>query len=173
MKNTKRIALSGILAALSITLIYITAVTELFSYSGCLVAALVILFVKTEYGLGTAVSVYGVVTVLSWLLLPDKSIAAIYTFIAGLYPLVKSYFDLLKNTILRLVCKLLAYNAVLAALYFAAIALLAPEAEAPWMIAAMLVMANAVFILADILADRLILLYNVKYRAILRRRGIL
>ena len=173
MKNTKRIALSGILAALSVAIVYIATVTDLFSLSGCLAAAVAVLFIKVEYGTGTALSVYAVVSVLLWLLLPDKSIAAIYTFAAGLYPIVKPYFERIKHAPLRWGCKLASYNAVLAALYFAAMALLAPEADAPWMLAVTLVLANAVFILSDKLIDRLTLIYNIKFRAILRRRGIL
>lgn len=173
MKNTKRIALSGILSALSVAIIYVSAITEIFSYTGCGIAALVILFLKVEYGMGTASSVYGVVAVILWLIVPDKSVAAVYTFIAGLYPLVKSYFDRITPAVLRVVCKLVAYNAVLAAMYFLGRALFAPEAEAPWLVIATLVMANAVLLLADKLADKLILLYNLKYRQILKRRGIL
>ena len=173
MKNTKRIALSGILAALSVAIVYVTTVTDIFSLSGCLIAALVLLFIKIEYGAGTAASVYGVVSVLLWLLLPDKSIAAVYTFIAGLYPLLKSYFDRRDRTVVRWGCKLLSFNAVLIALYFAMTVLFAPEVEAAWLPYAMLVLSNAVFVLSDILADRLTLLYNVKYRPMLRRRGIL
>lgn len=173
MKNTKRIALSGILAAMSVALIYIATVSELFSFSGCLLSAYIILFLKIEYGMASAASVYGVVSVLLWLLLPDKSVAAIYTFVAGLYPLVKSYFDLIRKTLLRWACKLAAYNVVVAALYFAALAIFSPEADAPWMLALVLLLANAVFVLADLLADKLTFIYNIKYRPILRRRGIL
>ena len=173
MKNTKRIALSGVLAALSVAVVYVTTVTDILSLTGCLIAALVLLFIKTEYGTGTAASVYGVVSVLLWLLLPDKSIAAVYTFIAGLYPLIKSYFDRISRALLRWGCKLMAFNAVAIVLYIVMMALFAPEVEDAWLPYAMLVLSNAVFILSDILADRLTLLYNVKYRPMLRRRGIL
>lgn len=173
MKNTKRIALSGILAAMSVALIYVAAISELFSFSGCLLSAYIILFLKIEFGMASAATVYGVVSVLLWILLPDKSVAAIYTFIAGLYPLVKSYFDLIRNSVLRWGCKLAAYNIVVAALYFLALAVFSPEADAPWMLAVVLLLANAVFILADIVADRLTLIYNIKYRPMLHRRGIL
>lgn len=173
MKNTKRIALSGILAAMSVAVIYVGTVSELFSYSGCLLSAFIILFLKIEFGTASAASVYGVVSVLSWLLLPDKSVAAIYTFVAGLYPLFKSYFDRITNSFVRWACKLAAYNTVVAALYFAALAFFSPEIDAPWLIASVLLLANAVFVFSDLLADRLTLLYNVKFRPMLRRRGIL
>ncbi len=173
MKNTKRIAVSGILAAMSVAVIYIGTVSELFSYSGCLLSSFIILFLKIEYGTATAASVYGVVSVLLWLLLPDKSVAAIYTLIAGLYPLFKSFFDRIGKAPLRWLCKLAAYNAAVVLLYFAARALFAPEAESPLLTAAVILLANIVFVFADILADRLTLLYSVKYRPKLRRRGIL
>ena len=173
MKNTKRIAACGILSALSITLIYITTVTDIFSLCGCYVAALCVLFVKTEYGITSALTVYAVTAVLSWLLLPDKLIAAIYTFVVGIYPVVKTYFDRIRPRMLAYICKLAALDVILAALYLIARTVFVIEADTTWMLILTAILADVSFILADILTDRLILVYTLKYRAILRRRGIL
>ena len=173
MKNTKRIAACGILSALSITLIYITTVTDIFSLCGCYAAALCVLFVKIEYGTSSALTVYAVTAVLSWLILPDKFIAAVYTFVVGIYPVVKVYFDSIKPRMLAYACKLAALDVILAALYVTARAIFAVEADTTWMIILTAALADVSFILADILTDRLTLIYTIKYRAILHRRGIL
>lgn len=171
--NTRRIAVSGIMAALSVAIVYIAAVTELFSYSGCLVATIIVLFLRVEYGMRTAAVVYASVSALLWMILPDKSIAAVYTFVTGIYPLVKIYFDKIKNKILRVAVKLLSFNADIGVLYAVAMALFAPEAESVLITVAMFVLANFTFIIVDFLFDRLTALYVVKYRQVLRRHGII
>ncbi len=173
MKNTKRITISGVIAALSTAIIYISTVSELFSFTGCYVAALLVLFIRIEFGIGTSISVYAIVSILSWLLLPDKSIAAVYTLIAGMYPIIKQYFDRILSTPLRILCKLLYFNADAVMIFFLSKLFFAPDTEADWILPVTLVLSNAVFLLADKLADRITLIYNVKYRPILLRRGIL
>ncbi len=172
-KKTRRTALCGILSALSVAIIYIAVISDLFSYTGLCFAAIIILFVRVEYGMGAAASVYGVVSVLSFLILPDKGAAAIYAALAGLYPLVKPYFDLLRPTALRWAAKLAAANAAAAALYVLGRALFMPDAETPLLVAVTFALFTAVFTVCDMLFDKLTLIYNVKYRAILHRRGII
>ncbi len=172
-RKTRRTALCGILSAVSVAIIYIAVITDLFSYTGLCVAAVIVLFVKVEYGMGAAVSVYGVVSVLSLLILPDKSAAVLYAAIAGLYPLFKSYFDMIRPAALRWLSKLAAANGIAAAIYFVGRALFFPDAESPLLVAATFVLFSAVFVICDLLFDKLTLIYTLKYRSVLKRRGIL
>lgn len=87
MKNTKRIAFSGVAAALSVVIMYIAGITDILSLSGVLVAAFMILFIYIEYGTKTALSVYAAVSIISVLILPDKFSAVVYVLFAGYYPL--------------------------------------------------------------------------------------
>ncbi len=172
MKNTKRIAVSGIVAALSVVLMYLAAVTDLLSLSGMIIAAFMILFVYIEYGTGTALSVYGAVSVLSLLVLPDKLTAFIYALYAGYYPILKAKFET-KPKLISWVLKLGSFNLVLIGLIVASRFITSIENEVIWIEAAVFVLANLVFVLADKLAGRLTLLYLIKIRPMLKKRGLL
>ena len=161
------------MSALSVAVVYTAAVTELLSYSGCLAASLIVLFMRVEYGMRTAAIVYAAVSALLWMILPDKSVAAIYTFVTGIYPLVKVYFDKIEKKIPRLTFKLLAFNADIGIMYAIVRAIFMPEVESVFITSMTFVLANFTFIVADALFDRLTALYVVKFRQQLKRRGIL
>ncbi len=172
MKNTKRIAFSGVAAALSVVLMYIADITDILSLSGVIFAAFAILFIYIEYGTKTALSVYAVVSVISILILPDKYSALIYAVFAGYYPVIKTKFER-KPKPLAWTLKLLCFNAVLVLLVLASRYVAAIETEAPVLEAAVFLLANLLFIMSDILAGRLIILYIIKYRPRLHKRGLL
>ncbi len=172
MKNTKRIAFSGVAAALSVVIMYIAGITDILSLSGVLVAAFMILFIYIEYGTKTALSVYAAVSVISFLILPDKFSAAVYVLFAGYYPIIKTKFER-KPKLLAWTLKLVCFNAVLILMMVVSRYIAYAEAELPVIEAAVFVLANLVFVMADILAGRLIVLYIIKYRPRLHKRGLL
>lgn len=173
MKNTKRIATCGIMCALSIAVIYLATITDLLSLCGCYAAALIIVFIRIEYGSPSALTVYAVTAVVCWLILPDKLVAVVYTFAAGIYPIVKPYADKIKPKWLALMCKLAALDIELIAVYAAARFLFRFEAEGFWLTLATIGLADLSFILMDVLIDRLTIIYLVRYRDKLHRSGIL
>lgn len=69
--------------------------------------------------------------------------------------------------------KLVCFNAVLIAMTVASRYIAYVEAELPIIEAAVFVLANLVFVMSDILAGRLIVLYIIKYRPRLYKRGLL
>lgn len=172
MKNTKRIAFSGVAAALSVVIMYIAGITDILSLSGVLVAAFMILFIYIEYGTKTALSVYAAVSVISVLILPDKFSAAVYVLFAGYYPIIKTKLER-KPKLIAWTLKLVCFNAVLIAMTVASRYIAYVEAELPIIEAAVFVLANLVFVMSDILAGRLIVLYIIKYRPRLYKRGLL
>ncbi len=172
MKNTKRIAVSGIAAALSVVLMYFAAVTDLLSLSGMIIAAFAILFIYIEYGTGTALSVYGAVSVISLLILPDKFAAIIYAVYAGYYPILKAKLES-KPKLLSWGLKLGSFNTVLIGLIAVSRFITSIENEAVLIELAVFVLANFVFVLSDRLAGRLTVIYLIKYRPMLKKRGLL
>lgn len=172
MKNTKRIAFSGVAAALSVVIMYIAGITDILSLSGVLVAAFMILFIYIEYGTKTALSVYAAVSIISFLILPDKFSAAVYVLFAGYYPIIKTKLEK-KPKFIAWTLKLVCFNAVLIAMMVASRYIASVEAELPVIEAAVFVLANLVFVMSDILAGRLIVLYIIKYRPRLYKRGLL
>lgn len=172
MKNNRRIALSGIMAALAVVIMYFAAVTELLSLSGVIFAAFAIVFIYIEYGTGTALTVYAAVSVISLLILPDKFSALLYAAYAGYYPVLKAKLEEFSPRI-SWILKLVSFNIVLAATILLSRYITAMGTETPVIEAVVFVLGNVVFILADILATRLIVIYLVKIRPQLQRRGLL
>lgn len=172
MKNTKRIAFCGIVAALSVVVMYLACITEMLSLSGVIVAAFAIVFIYIEYGAKTALSLYAAVSVISILILPDKFSAVIYALYAGYYPILKAKFETRTKTA-SWVLKLGSFNLVLILMIAASRFITAIEAESPAVEIAVFVLANVLFVLADILCGRLTVLYLIKYRPRLQKRGLI
>ena len=173
MKNTKRIALCGIFAALSLVVMYVAAVTEMLSLCGMIVAVFAVMFLYIEFGAKTALSVYGVISVLTVLILPDKFTAVFFAVYAGYYPIIKAKFESMKNRTVSWLCKLVSFNFVLVLLIILSKYVASMETETMAIEAAVLVLANVTFVMADILATRMITLYLRKYRPQIKKRGLL
>lgn len=172
MKNSRRIATSGIAAALSVVLMYLAGITEMLSLSGVIIAAFAVMFIYIEYGTKTALSVYAAVSVISLLILPDKFSAAVYVLYAGYYPVLKSKFESRKKAV-SWVLKLGSFNLVLILMLIASRFITAIEADLPAVEITVFVLANVLFVLADVLAGRITVLYIVKYRPRLQKRGLI
>ena len=172
MKKTRKTAICGISAALSCVLLYVATVTELFELCGCVAAAFIIIFIYIEYGGKSAVTVYIVTALISALILPDKFPAAVYALFAGYYPVLKAKLERL-HPALAWILKLICYNAVLTGLILAARYITSVEFDSPAPALAVFVLGNAVFVLSDLLASRLIFIYLRKYRPLLIKRGLL
>ncbi len=164
--------MSGIVAALSVVLMYFAAVTDLLSLSGTVFTAFAVLFIYIEYGARTALSVYGAVAVISLLVLPDKFSALIYALYAGYYPILKSKLEA-KPRLISWVLKLGSFNLVLIGLIVASRFITSIENEAVIIECLVFVLANVMFVLSDILCGRLTLIYLVKYRPMLQKRGLI
>lgn len=172
MKNTKRIATSGIAAALMCAIMYIAAVTEVLSVTGVVFAAFVVIFIYIEYGTKTALTVYAAAAVVSLLILPDKYSALLFAVFAGYYPVLKAKLEGFKMP-LAWCLKMAIFNVVVLCLYLIGKYVLVLEMEAPAVEITVLLLGNAVFVLADLLASKLIILYLVKYRPMLKKRGLI
>lgn len=160
------------MAALSVVIMYFATVTDLLSLSGVVFAAFAVMFIYIEYGGGAAVTVYGVVAVISLLILPDKFSALLYAAYVGYYPMLKAKLERLPK-LWAWVLKLVSINAVMTAALILSRYVAAIEAETPLIEAVVFVLGNVVFVLADVLATRLITIYLVKFRPRLYKRGIL
>ncbi len=165
MKKTKKITLCALLASLGVVIMYLGAFFEVLDMSVAAIASLIILFCLAEFGLAASLSVYAVMSVISFLILPQKWVAFYFVFFFGLMPITKRLFEKV-GYILSWVLKIAAFNAELFLFYFITSRLgFFEENELSTMLAlAALVMLNAVFILLDILYGRLYRIYLARYR---------
>ena len=115
-KQSRRIALSGIVAALSVLLMLGGGLIPIATYAAPMMAALLLLPIVFEFGKKTAFTCYAAVALVSLMLTPDKEAAVFYTFI-GYYPIVKWDLDRIRPKPLRLLVKFLVFNLSLGLMY--------------------------------------------------------
>ncbi len=92
-KKTRIIAESGMLAAVSMVLLYIGSVLEIFDLTGAFLAGVTVLIMRIRWGRGPAWTVYTVTSVLAMLIVPHKVPVVLYVFYGGLYPLLKAEIE--------------------------------------------------------------------------------
>ena len=162
----------ALLGALALAVLYLASAAPsgrwgLTAMAGLFPAAAVI-----SVGLKAGFLCWGGVSLLAWLLLPDKLIAMLFSVLFGLYPVVKAVFERRKSKALAWVLKLLFFNAAFTAVFLAMSALVLADMpefmQSTWMLYAA---GNAVFILYDIGLSKLIGFYIVRIDRAVRGRG--
>ena len=162
--NGRRMALGGVMAALSPVLMLLSAVNPTVGYGLPALCGILTTLVVIECGDRTALLMYGAVSILSLLLLPSKESAIIYLLVFGWYPIAKRRIESLNKSVLEWVLKLVVVAVPVAIGSIAAIALFGLQAFfgpdiAGWMIPLLYIAAMAVFVLYDVALTRLISAY--------------
>lgn len=110
-KVSYKVSLGGIIAALCLMLMFMTAVFPLLSMTMPLFAGMLITVVAVEVNCSWAFVTYAVVAVLAFFVTPDKTAWLLFTFIFGYYPVAKLYFEKIKIKLLDWLCRLVVFNA--------------------------------------------------------------
>ncbi len=176
-KLSFNMALSGILGAVCIVLMFTVALVPWFVYVLPMLCGLMLYAVYYECGVKYAICSYVSVSILSLLLCPDKESGLLFLAFFGYYPILKIYIDKLKQKLLKLIIKLAVFNAAVVGVYWILISLfkivsvsdfVGEAAEA--IIWAFLLAANVVFIIYDFALKNLALVYQYRIRKIFFRR---
>ena len=125
-RKVSRVALGGVLAALSLVLLYLSALAPTGRIGIVAVAGLVPAVGVVSGGLGTGFLCYGAAGILGLILVPDKGCALLYAAFFGLYPMVKSAVERLRKLPLELLLKLVFFDLVLTVFLFGLSGLLFP-----------------------------------------------
>lgn len=158
------------MAALGVVILYLGSFFEIMDLSISCAASLIVLFCVMELGVKYAFAVYAAVSVLAFIIVPNKWIVAYFVVFFGIMPITKKIFEK-TGKILSWVLKVAAFNAEIFAFYFVARELdffAEGEGSLPYL-AAMLALTNIVFVLADVLYTRIFYVYEIKYRARIRK----
>lgn len=167
--SASRVALGGVLAALSLLLLYLAAMMPSGRIGMVAIAGLVPAAAVVSGGLFTGFLSYGATVVLAFLLLPDKSCALLYAIFFGLYPMVKSLIERLRKLPLELLLKLVFFNVVLAILLFGFSAFLFPMLpEFLHNTLPVFLVGNVVFLIYDYGFSKLITYYASRIRGVTR-----
>ena len=157
-----RVALVGVLAALSLIALYLSAVSPTARMGIVAIAGLFPAGAVVSAGLKAGFFCYGAAGLLGLLLVPDKANALLYLLFFGLWPMLKSLLEWL--------CKLAVFNAVLTLFWFGLHSLFLPflpeTLQAPWMVYAA---GNAAFVIYDVGFSKLISFYVARVDRVLRK----
>lgn len=128
-KNSRRIAEIGMLAAISIVVMMLGVIIEPLDLTMAFMAGLAVMAVRLRWGRGSGWLLYFGVSVLSFLLLPNRLIAALYFLYGGLFPMVKADVDLHLGRVLGMVAKILFGCAAYTAIVFVSLNILGIKSQ--------------------------------------------
>ena len=171
MKNktqtTRQIAQGGVLAALAVVILLLGGVIPVGTYLAPMLASLPLIVLLSELPKSLCLGWYAIVALLGALLCPDPETAFVFVFL-GWYPAAKPALDRLPR-LPRAVCKLLIFNAAVAALYALLILVFRLEAlvneareTGTALLIVLLLLGNLSFLLFDLVLRRMTALYERK-----------
>lgn len=171
-----RMALSGMLSALIVAVLYFAGVSEVASLSVLAVAGVILCVCVYECGMKFAVSAYAATSLLGLLVCADKVTAGMYVICFGLYSVLKSLAEThIRRRALEWTTKLLFFNMSLALMLLGARLLLLDVGilkELPgWAWALGWIVLNGVFLLYDVALTRVMTFYVFRLRKKLFRKS--
>lgn len=152
------------MSALSFVLMFIGNITGVLDLSAMVICSVVSVFIMIEAGPSAALPMWGVVSILSMLLLPDKSVALEYVLLGGIYPVIKSYAERVP-LILSWIIKLAYFNGMFTALILLSQYVFAVQDLGFGFQLTAYAFGNVFFIVYDLCLTSIISLYIVKWRA--------
>ena len=159
-EKTWTVALSGVLAAMSLALLYLASVLPTGQLGVAAVAGLFPMAAVISAGWKAGVCCWLASGLLGLLIVPGKGVALLFLLFFGLYPVVKSLIERLRKLVPEWICKLALFNADLFLCLQAAggilMGSLPVQLHELWLLWPVL---NAVFIVYDIVLSRLAPLY--------------
>ena len=93
MKKSTQVALGGLSSALCLLLMFMTGLIPFSSYIFPALAGIVLISVREENGLKTALLVYAATSLLALLIIPDREAVMMYIMLLGYYPLAKPWIE--------------------------------------------------------------------------------
>lgn len=165
--NIKRLTVCAMLVALGIVFLGIGALLEVLDISMAVIASFCVIIAVIEYGKSAPWMVFAGISLLSFLIIPNKLPAVFFTLFFGFYPILKETLEK-KNKLLCWVLKEIIFNVCLAViiavyfwLFFQGISLKIPL---PWLIVIAVLLCEVVFVIYDIALTRMISFYILKLR---------
>lgn len=166
MKNATRLAVCGIITALSVVLLFFGGIAFVLAYIMPMFVGLLAIMLKRTFGAGSAWITYCATSILSFILVADKECMLMYVMFFGFYPIIHDNLNKLKITPLRIVVKFLMFNvsvfaAQLLLVYVFGIPFL-EEGEGRWLIILFAVLLNVLFVMYERMLVSLTKLYEIK-----------
>ena len=162
-RETKNIALCASFAAISVVLAFLSSAFPNMSLTILALCGVVSAFALSECGYKYAVLMFVAVSVISAILVPDKSCVVLYVLLFGHYPIVKTLIERVGKPWLAWIIKLVIVNLLAFAALYVTLVLLDTVGESVIMGRKyFFLFYNVAVILYDICIGKMMFLYMVK-----------
>lgn len=167
VRRTVRLAISGVMAALSFVLIFFGVSLGVMDLSALIISSMGVVFCIIEMGGSYPYLVWLVTSVLSFILLPDKLVFFEYFLFAGIYPIVKFRVARLRP-FACFALKLLTFNVALTICALISVYVLALPSDVGFSIGWLLWIAgNVFFVLYDMCLSSVSAFYILRLRRVI------
>jgi len=174
LKQSSKTALGGIVAALSVALLFMLSVIPFLTYALPAMAGALIILIVIELDKKWAVGVFFAVSLLALLLVPDKEAAVMYAAFFGYYPIVKSLIESKLNKVLSMAIKIALFCISMSLSYYLMINFMGVKFDelqtfGRFAVPILLGMGIVAFVLYDYTLSAIITVYLKKWRSRFRR----
>ena len=170
-KQTMKIALCGMLGALSVTILLMGFLFPFATYACPALAACLLMIVVYEYGVKTGLTLYTAVSALAMMIVPDMELVFTFIFVFGLYTVIKLPLDRKLGKKSRLLAKFIYINCALVItygilLFIFPVAVLVNEFReySTGFMAVLVAMFWLVFFMYDKASESILVIYIKKFR---------
>lgn len=169
MNKSFKVALGGVMAALSLAIMLLTGFIPIGTYACPALAGILLIVIVIELGAKWAWAVFAVIAILSLFFAGDKEAALYFVLFFGFYPILKAKIETLQKRWPQRILKLAVFNISMIAAFFLALYVFAVPADefvifgiyVPWLF---LIAGNVFFVVYDIAVTRLVVLYVYAWR---------
>lgn len=169
-KTVSRLTLCAVLSAFSVAFIYISSVSLTGQLGFTAIASLFCIVAVIEFNMSGGLLVYICSSLLSFLLVPDRSAALLYILFFGYYPIIKHIAECLKNRFFEWLLKLFVLNIALAVIVFAFYITIFNLSYLMNSYILLILAANIIFIIFDIGVTKMIEYYIIKISPKIRKK---
>lgn len=174
MKQSSKMALGGIVAALSLVLLISVAIIPFMTYALPAIAGTLTVFMVMEVNKKWAFGVYAAVAILGIFLVPDKEVSVMYLAFFGYYPILKAIIEKHLHPVTAWIAKLAVFLLTMVGSYFLMIKLMGLtvdeiEEHGIWGVAMLLGIGTFAFVFYDIAISKFVLVYEKKWRKQFRK----
>lgn len=160
----KKIVVSGVLVALSVIILYLGCAIEVLDLTMSAIVSILVVVIVIEMGYSYAWLTYVATSVISVLLLPQKTPAIFYACFMGFYPIIKSYIERINSALLRWILKLAVGNAAIGLMILLTSLLVPDELDGSTLVIITYFLGIFAFVMYDIAVSKLITIYFLKIR---------
>ena len=173
MRNSTKLAVSALSAALSVVLLFLGGITMVLAYAVPMFLGLLMIMLKRTFSSASAWITFVATSILAFILVTDKECMMMYVSFFGYYPIVRDTFQKIKSKPLRILAKLVLFNLMMFVCQVVLIKVFGipflEDGQGTWFIAVFAVLMNFLFLIYEKMIDKVTLLYVYKIEKRIKR----